>query len=373
MKLRKRYSKGRASFVWVVDYHHHGKRIRVSTKTKKKKEAEEIAAKIQEQIVLEKRGILPSTNGTSPTRVHLEDFKIYYENYSVSNGKAKKTIEIFSQGIDNFMTVIGNLYLDEIGLKDIEYWKMKCPKMRSIGKLKRDSVSMFQRSLKTSFNVAKAHNYITHNPWNDAKIAEPSCSGNIPKIFEPDQIRKLLSIIAENDQQLLWMVKHLLYTGMRRAECIHLEVSDYDMKKSILHIQNKPHFNFKTKTKKNRHIRINDALQLVIQEMRFAGTFPDNGLVFRGARSGQVLNGNWLQRKFKRYVLQAGCDNELTLHNLRHTYATELLRAGSDIYPVTKFLGHSSVKTTEKYYAHAVAMDFEAEANLINYEDTKKE
>jgi len=58
-----------------------------------------------------------------------------------------------------------------------------------------------------------------------------------------------------------------------------------------------------------------------------------------------------VSKSFKRYIRQAGLNNDLKFHSLRHTYASYLVQGGVSLYVVQKLLGHSDIKTTE-IYAH---------------------
>ncbi len=66
--------------------------------------------------------------------------------------------------------------------------------------------------------------------------------------------------------------------------------------------------------------------------------------VFKGLKYSDHNN-----KKLKDWVLNAGIDKEITFHCFRHTYATLQLTLGTDIYTVSKLLGHRSLKTTQVY------------------------
>ena len=69
-----------------------------------------------------------------------------------------------------------------------------------------------------------------------------------------------------------------------------------------------------------------------------------NELVFK-----DLTNPAWISRPLKKWIASAGITKKITFHNFRHTFATLQLSSGTDIYTVSKMLGHTNVKTTQVY------------------------
>lgn len=66
-----------------------------------------------------------------------------------------------------------------------------------------------------------------------------------------------------------------------------------------------------------------------------------------------------MREPFKRLLRVAGLDPTLRVHDCRHTYASHYLREGGNIFRLSRYLGHSSVRITERVYAHMIPADFE--------------
>jgi len=93
---------------------------------------------------------------------------------------------------------------------------------------------------------------------------------------------------------------------------------------------------------------------------------------WRGQRKGQLFpnyGSNQVSMKFRRLVRKINLPEGFSLHSLRSTFGSTLINKGVDIYTVSKLLGHSSVKVTEKHY---LALDPEHVKSAINQLDYGK-
>nr|WP_280640689.1 tyrosine-type recombinase/integrase [Hymenobacter volaticus] len=87
-------------------------------------------------------------------------------------------------------------------------------------------------------------------------------------------------------------------------------------------------------------------LQLLRQQFR---QYRPVTFLFEGAQPGEPYSERSLQHVIKQAAARAGICRPISMHMLRHSYATHLLEAGTDIRVIQDLLGHSSIKTTEIY------------------------
>ena len=85
-----------------------------------------------------------------------------------------------------------------------------------------------------------------------------------------------------------------------------------------------------------------------------------NDTIFHGLKYNDSNND-----RLKRWILKAGIEKKITLHNFRHTYATLILNKGADIFTVSKLLGHKNIKTT-MIYSKLLTETKVTAANLID-------
>ncbi|HAP36547.1 MAG TPA: hypothetical protein DCQ28_11635 [Bacteroidetes bacterium] len=116
-------------------------------------------------------------------------------------------------------------------------------------------------------------------------------------------------------------------TGLRRSEALNLQKSDIDFEKNEIIIR-------RTKTKLLRFIPLHPkAISILINQ---------------GEKIFTELRKDYVTKKFVSY-LKASELSDLNLHSLRHTFATNLIAKGVDIYTVSRLLGHTDIKTTMVY------------------------
>ena len=83
--------------------------------------------------------------------------------------------------------------------------------------------------------------------------------------------------------------------------------------------------------------------------VRYGENFKTEVYLFEGVKPGAPYDERSLQQVLKKAVKEAGINKPVTLHWLRHSYATHLLESGTDLRYIQTLLGHKSSKTTEIY------------------------
>ncbi|KAA3663152.1 MAG: hypothetical protein DWQ10_00775, partial [Calditrichaeota bacterium] len=223
-----------------------------------------------------------------------------------------------------FLRFTGNIYIDKITSSLIEEFKLN-----RIKSVKPVSFNLEFRHLKAMFEKAVKWQYNEYNPFRDVKQIKIKNS-NLPKYLTKDEVRKLLDTIHDIDFQNL--IIFYLYTGCRRGEALNLTWKDVDLRNRVITIR-------ETKSGESRTIPINEILFDLLSALKNNGSF-----VFR-------FKPCFVTHKFKAYLKLADIEGwkALSLHNLRHTFASHLVMAGRDLYTVGKLLGHSSVTVTQMY------------------------
>ena len=129
---------------------------------------------------------------------------------------------------------------------------------------------------------------------------------------------------------------------MRRSELLNLQPPDIDSKRHLLIIRN-------AKGRKDRVFPISDRLIEMLRE--YYKIFKPKSWLFEGQKEEEQFSKTSLQKVLQQSLLKAKIRKPVTLHWLRHSYATHLLESGTDLRFIQELLGHKSSKTT-KIYTH---------------------
>jgi integrase/recombinase XerD len=181
-----------------------------------------------------------------------------------------------------------------------------------------------------------------------AGVVQPRLPRSLPRPLPVDDVRRLLEAPEESsptgvrDRAIL----ELLYgSGLRISELTGMDVDDLDLEEGSLRVLGKGG--------KEREVPLgsfaHEAVGAYLTRGRPAlATAVSRGALFLNARGGR-LSRQSCARLLGRYVRLAGIERRVTLHTLRHSFATHLLEGGADVRVVQELLGHASVATTQIY------------------------
>jgi len=196
--------------------------------------------------------------------------------------------------------------------------------------------------LKSLFAYLQMSGRATTNPL--ARIAKPKEPQRLPKSLPPEQCRLLMDATQDTPHPLLAVrdravIGTFLHTGLRRSELQALAPRDIDMQAMTLHVRD-------GKGARDRMIPVAERLSGMIHAWLDAR--PEGSDSVFTTQDGRELSVRGLWAMFRRVATRAGLEG-ITLHMLRHTFATSLLRNGVDLVSIQRLLGHSSLDTTAVY------------------------
>ena len=179
------------------------------------------------------------------------------------------------------------------------------------------------------------------------------------EIFHLKEPQRLPLTMSRNEAERLLVMTgclrdHILLSlgygcGLRAGEIVRLKVGDIDSSQMIIRI-------VQSKGRKDRHVMLpEDLLESLREWWRVRPTRYDADVpvkerwLFPGRRKGQHLTYRQLSRVFHEAAAAAGITKRISLHSLRHSFATELLEEGTDIRYIQAVLGHDKLDTTARY------------------------
>jgi site-specific recombinase XerD len=157
-------------------------------------------------------------------------------------------------------------------------------------------------------------------------------------VLSRDEVLELLQCIPSRKQRMLLTTMYA--TGMRVGEAVNLRVADIDSRRMTLLVAC-------GKGNKQRLVPLSPKL---LTELRlFWQTHRNPVWLFPGVRPNKPLSAAAPGRHLQRVKIRTGLKRRFSTHVLRHTFATELLEAGVDLFSIQKILGHRSLSTTAHY------------------------
>ena len=143
--------------------------------------------------------------------------------------------------------------------------------------------------------------------------------------------------------------------GLRISELINLKVKDIDSDRMQIRIS-------QSKGKKDRYTLLSK--KTLISLRLYFKEFKPKEWLFEGEGGGQYSDRS-IQNILKSAVQKAGIKKRITVHTLRHSFATHLLESGTDLRYIQSLLGHTSSKTTE-IYTHITTKGFDQIKNPMD-------
>jgi site-specific recombinase XerD len=182
-------------------------------------------------------------------------------------------------------------------------------------------------------------------------IREPK---RVPLVLSPDEAKTLLAAARSLKARVMLSLGY--GCGLRAGEVVRLKVKHIDRAQNVIRIE-------QSKGRKDRNVMLSEeALDLLGQWWKVRPRRYDAGLatsecwLFPGTRAGQPMSPRQLNRLFHQAATAAGITKAVTLHGLRHSFATHLLERGIDIRIIQTLLGHDKLNTTARYTRVATGM-----------------
>ena len=199
--------------------------------------------------------------------------------------------------------------------------------------------------LRSFFNFLWTNDYVSRNPC--LKIKTPKKERKLLTVLTEEECRALLAAAYKSHYTMLGfrdraIVSLLLYTGVRRQELLNVTLEDIDLKQGWLRVRRG----------KGNNMRlvplVPEAIGAVEDWLEFRPVCKHRFLFSTLTR--KPLGRHGLQYLFRKALMSAGISRPgISVHTLRHTFATLLLRNGCDLMSIKEMLGHASLESTAIY------------------------
>jgi len=175
----------------------------------------------------------------------------------------------------------------------------------------------------------------------------------VPVVLSQDEVRRLLTMAPGLKARVMLSLAY--GCGLRAGEVVRLRVGDIDSAQTIIRI-------VQSKGRKDRNVMLPADILEMLREWwkerpagQDAGVVAADRVLFPGYR-GKTLSTRQFSRLFHAAAAAAGITKRVSLHSLRHSFATHLLERGVDIRVIQALLGHAKLTTTARYARVATGM-----------------
>lgn len=274
----------------------------------------------------------------------LAEYIIYLK---IERGLSANTVTSYKRDIEKYLTFLMEkkiTQLDEVSRFEILDFLQT---LRQSGAADNSIIRMVS-SLRKFHQYLKRESIVSDDPMQ--LIDTPKKASTLPKAISPQAVEQLLEApdtttpLGVRDRTIL----ELMYaTGLRISELVNLKLSDMHLTMGFIQTMGKG--------EKERIIPLGeiasqwldhylDGARVYLQDQ----SAETSEYVFLNSR-GKGLSRQGVWKKVKQLALEAGIDQNVTPHTLRHSFATHLLENGADLRMVQELLGHADISTTQIY------------------------
>ena len=252
-----------------------------------------------------------------------------FRNWLFSRRYSESTIKSYTEATWTFLSFFHDRDISTISNEDVirfnnEYILKK--------KLSASYQNQMVNALKLFFMI------VDDKIIDPALIHRPKRAKLLPNVLSKAEVKRILE--APKNYKHRIMLSLIYACGLRRSELLSLTFADIHADRNLLFVR-------QSKGKKDRVVPISDRVIEMLRE--YYRTSRPKRWLFEGNTPGEQFASKSLQSALKLAVLRSEVDKPVTLHWLRHSYATHLLESGTDLRYIQELLGHTSSRTTEIY------------------------
>ena len=242
---------------------------------------------------------------------------------------SENTISTYTKAFSDFINYYAKKDLAEITDEDIKSYLLYLVEKRKVSTSFQNQVI---NSIKFYYEKVLSGKKLPY-----IYIDRPFKEKLLPNVLSEEEVKRIIDCVQNIKHKAILLT--IYSAGLRISEAINLKVADIDSKRKMIIIKG-------AKGKKDRNSLLSEKLLIILREY-FKEHKPKVWL-FEGPQEEQYSESS-IQNIFRKARKEAKILKKVSVHSLRHSFATHLLERGTDLRYIQELLGHSSSKTTEIY------------------------
>ena len=240
---------------------------------------------------------------------------------------SEKTIKVYVNHVARFARHFGRSP-EELGAEEVRaYQHQMVERQLSVG-----NQVQFVSALRFLYRVTLDREEMVK------RLPYPRKCLKLPMVLTREEVTQLLGAVHNTKHRAILTTAYA--AGLRVSEVAHLKPEDIDSRRMVIQVR-------QGKGRKDRVVMLAHSLLLQLRE--YWSEYRPRLWLFPGQKASQPISTRSVQHMCKAACRRAGITKPVTVHTLRHSFATHLLDAGTDLRAIQVLLGHNSVKTTTRY------------------------
>lgn len=196
---------------------------------------------------------------------------------------------------------------------------------------------------------------VLQREWNMLHVPRVKKSFKLPTILTPQEVFRIINATPNLKHKAI--LSTVYSAGLRVSEAAHLQISD-------IHSHNMRILIRQAKGNKDRYTLLAEKNLLLLRQ--YWKEYRPNHWLFPGTSDAKPIAIRSIQEMFKKSRIAAGISNKVSIHTLRHCFATHLLNEGASILQIKELLGHADIQSTSVYLhlSHAQVLGLKSPFDL---------
>jgi integrase/recombinase XerD len=260
--------------------------------------------------------------------IETQDLLNKYTNWMEVKRYSKSTIESYTNALLVFFSYLHTKDADQINNQDVMDFNTNYILKKNLSATYQ---SQFINALKLFYQTVRNHKLAID------QLIRPKQGHKLPKVISEEEVAAIINACQNLKHKT--MLSLIYSAGLRRSELLNLLKTDIDSKRMMITIRN-------AKGMKDRNVPLSPVVLTMLRN--YYVEFKPEKYLFEGQFGGPYSTRS-LDNVLKNASHVAGIKKNINLHMLRHSYATHLLEAGTNLRHIQELLGHKSPKTTQIY------------------------